>query len=321
MWNIKRYDRTASGEWNEFVAASRNGTFLFDRGYMDYHSDRFADCSWRVYKDCRLMALLPANLTPDGVLHSHGGLTYGGWILPPAHIDGADVLEFFEKACRVWSDMGIKALDYKPVPYIYARQPSQEDEYALFRLGARLTERTLSATIDLRRDVCFNKLQKRHLSKALALPIEVRSTDDIDLFMRMLEDCLRERHDVSPVHSAGEMKLLAGRFPDNIRFYATFLDGQPHAGVCVYNTGRVAHAQYIATTPEGRRLNLLTPLFHKLITETYAGCEYFDFGISNENQGMYLNEGLLRQKYSYGATGTVLNRYMLIISDAVCAEK
>ena len=53
------------------------------------------------------------------------------------------------------------------------------------------------------------------------------------------------------------------------------------AGVCVYDTGRVAHAQYIATTAEGRELNLLTPLFHKLITETFRDRAYFDFGTSN----------------------------------------
>ena len=72
-----------------------------------------------------------------------------------------------------------------------------------------------------------------------------------------------------------------------------------------------AHAQYIATTPRGRELNLLTPLFHWLITERYSSRDYFDFGISNEDHGRYLNAGLLRQKYSYGATGTVYTRYRL----------
>lgn len=295
-------------EWDRFVRDSRNATFLFLRGYMDYHADRFADCSWMAYKGNRLMALLPANLTPDGILHSHGGLSYGGWILPAAHLNGADLLEIFEESIRIWREAGITVLDYKPIPDIYCQKPSQEDEYALFRLGAEISEVNLSATVDLSLPIRFNQLQRRHLAKSSKLDVTISETYDIDEFMRILEECLRERHQVAPVHTPEEMKLLSERFPDNIRFFSANLDGEPQACVCIYDTGIVAHAQYIATTSEGRRLNMLTPLFHKLMTEYFADRRYFDFGISNEDHGKYLNEGLLRQKYSYGATGTVTRR-------------
>lgn len=312
-FRLERYDASMAAEWDAFVAESRNATFLFNRGYMDYHSDRFEDCSWMVRKGNRLAALLPANITPEGVLQSHGGLTYGGWILPKAHIDGNDVLEFFTQACDVWRGSGIKALDYKPLPWFYASAPSQEDEYALFRLGATLTECSLSATIDLRNKVEFNKLQRRHLAKASHSGIEITETDDIGAFSDMLVECLRERHNVSPVHSADELRKLASRFPQNIRFHAVILDGEMLAGVCVYDTGKVAHAQYIATREKGRRLNLLAPLFYRLVTDTYRHCRYFDFGISTEEHGQILNEGLLRQKYSYGASGSVYKRFLLTL--------
>lgn len=311
MWNIVRYEAGREREWNEFVSGSRNGTFLFDRSYMDYHSDRFSDASLMAFKDRRLMALLPANLTPDGTVHSHSGLTYGGWILPSRHLDGADMLEIFGAAIDHWKSEGISRLDYKTIPYIYASQPSAEDEYALFRLGARLTSCGLSSTIDLRNPGPFNQLQRRHLAKASQLPIEVIESRDICGFMSMLADCLHERHDTMPVHSADEMKLLASRFPENIKFYVVLLDGRMHAGTCVYDTGRVAHTQYIATTSEGRRLNLLTPLLHKLITDIFAKRAYFDFGISTEDDGRVLNSGLLRQKTSYGAGAAVYKRFSL----------
>lgn len=311
LWRIERYDQSRRREWNEFVARSRNATFLFDRDYMDYHADRFADASRMAYKGNRLMALLPANVTDDRILNSHGGLTYGGWILPPSHLDGADLLGIFEELCAVCRAEGLTGIDYKPLPFIYSSMSSQEDEYALFRLGATLTERNLSAAINLRCPGGFNQQQRRHLAKTSKLPVEVSETADIDGFMAMLTDCLRDRHDTTPVHTAAEMKLLAMRFPENIRFFVTTLDGVSHAGVCVYDTGRVAHAQYIATTEEGRRLNLLTPLFNYLINDLFADRDYFDFGISNEDHGRYLNEGLLRQKYSYGATGVVYSRYYI----------
>lgn len=300
-----------AGEWNEFVRTSRNATFLFDRGYMDYHADRFADCSWMVWKKNRPVAILPANIDGDGVMHSHGGLTYGGWLLPPAHIDGSDLLSIFSEGVGVWLDCGYTALDYKPIPYIYASAPSQEDEYALFRLGARLTECNLSATIDNRLGWNPNKLQRRHFNAALRAGFELVETADVEPFMCMLTECLRERHGVCPVHSGEELQLLRDRFPENIRIHLALADGEPQAGVCVYDTPMTAHAQYIATSLRGRELNLLTPLFHQLISDIYASRRYFDFGICNEEHGLYLNAGLLRQKCSYGASGTVYSRYLL----------
>src|SRR5574344_2055536 len=72
---IQRYSAEHFDEWNSFVAASKNGTFLFDRRYMGYHSDRFADYSLMFYDEKhRLVAVLPANAEGD-VLHSHHGLT------------------------------------------------------------------------------------------------------------------------------------------------------------------------------------------------------------------------------------------------------
>lgn len=317
---IRRYSKERKEEWDAFVKASRNGTFLFERNYMDYHSDRFEDSSLMVYKNDRLVALLPANIDEHGVIHSHQGLTYGGWILPPAHIDGADILEIFSEAVKYWKERGVKELDYKSVPYIYASRPSEEDIYALFRLGAKVSEVNLSSTINLRETIIYNKLRKRSLKKALQEDIAISEVTDCSEFMELVAECLRERHDTTPVHTASEMEYLQSCFPEKIRMYGVRIigesleEGDPgrlHAGVMVYDTGRVAHAQYIASTVLGREKNLLTPLFDYLIKERYADREYFDFGISNEDHGRYLNTGLLRQKFSYGATGVVYRRFNL----------
>lgn len=311
--SVERYSLAHRAEWDDFVARSRNGTFLLQRGYMDYHSDRFRDCSWMAYQNGKLRALLPANIDDAGVLHSHQGLTYGGWITPMGHLDGEDLLEIFGQAIEVWRKEGIKELDYKRIPYIYSKTPADEDLYALFRLGAVRTGCGLSSAIDLRDGIAFNQMQRRHLRKSQALPLTISEETNVAPFMGLLTDCLQERHGVNPVHSCGEMQMLRDRFPQNIRVFVSRLDGEemPQAGVCMYDTGTVAHAQYIATTPQARELNLLTPLFHHLISEVFADRRYFDFGISTEDNGNYLNTGLLRQKFSYGATGVTYDRYSL----------
>lgn len=46
MLEIVRYTAEFKNKWDELVNCSRNGTFLFLRDYIDYHSDRFNDCSF-----------------------------------------------------------------------------------------------------------------------------------------------------------------------------------------------------------------------------------------------------------------------------------
>ena len=91
--NIVRYTAEQKTVWDSFVATSKNGTFLFMRDYMDYHADRFADHSLMFYKGGRLIALLPGNESDD-TYYSHGGLTYGGFILS-YHATATVVLEAF----------------------------------------------------------------------------------------------------------------------------------------------------------------------------------------------------------------------------------
>ena len=79
---IIRYNEERKGQWDAFVRASRNGTFLFERNYMDYHSDRFVDCSLMLFNDGNLCALFPATLNAGmQAVVSHGGLTYGSFII------------------------------------------------------------------------------------------------------------------------------------------------------------------------------------------------------------------------------------------------
>ncbi|MDE7414545.1 MAG: GNAT family N-acetyltransferase [Muribaculaceae bacterium] len=318
--SIVKYTDAERDRWNEFVDKSRNGTFLFDRGYMDYHSDRFRDCSWMAYKGDSLAAILPANIDSEGVIHSHQGLTYGGWILPPAHIDGADLLDIFQMAVRVWRGEGIRALDYKPVPFIYTGQPSEEDIYALFRLGASVSEVNLSSAINLQTLPGYNKLRRRILKKSKETPFQIEETSDAEIFMALVNNCLLRRHNAQAVHSASEIEILKQRFPDNIRMFILKREAcsLPDAGVMVYDTGRVAHTQYIASTEEGRNKNLLTPLFDYLISTEFRHRAYFDFGTSNEEHGQYLNEGLLRQKFSFGATGVAYRRFFLDLTSGDC---
>ena len=313
MIEIVKYDGSMASQWNEAVKQSRNGTFLLQRGYMDYHSDRFTDCSLVALHDGKLCGLLPANIDGE-TLWSHRGLTYGGWIVPLKHFDTTVMVEVMDAAVEWMRGNGIKRLMYKAVPHIYHRYPCEEDLYALFRHHAMLTETNISTTIDLSNPLPLDRGNKSGANAARKAGITVGASDDWAGYWRLLSSLLDERYDTRPVHTLDEIMLLQGRFPENIRLYTATLEGELLAGVVMYLSSPVAHCQYIGASPRGKDSKALTLLFDWLIGEsTRQGYRYFDFGISNEGHGRYLNEGLVRQKCRLGGRGIVYNTFEIPI--------
>lgn len=314
---LRRYEPSMKDDWNRFVKESRNATFLFNRDFMDYHADRFTDNSLIALRREKICALLPANLiiSDNGqrILQSHGGLTYGGWLLAEHHPDEMEMLEIFNLLKEYARKEGISSIDYKPIPYIYSKSPSQEDLYALFRMGAVLTERNISCTIDLRHNPGFNKLQRRNLKRASNIECAITEEVDLSRFHKLLTDCLNERHGVAPVHTLSELQLLRDKFPAEIKVFLLSIGEEAKAGVCVFDMGKTAHAQYICSTLDARENGLLTMLFHRLIFNEFATKEFFDFGICNEDHAQYLNEGLYRQKSSLGGSAVAYDRYSLSV--------
>ena len=312
MWKIERYEGARAEEWNRMVAESRNGTFLHDRRFMDYHADRFADCSLFALRDGVPVAILPANVTADGVLHSHQGLTYGGWLTPRPHFNGADMLELFDAGGEWGRSEGLREFDYKPVPYIYWSLPSAEDEYALWRNGAVISSVNLSSAFPTSERPALEKRQKRNLKKALKEgTLTIKRTGEAERFITLVNSCLAERHDATAVHTGAELNRLMEALPGNIDLWVVEEEGGEWcAGVCIFNTGMVAHAQYIATTSSGRSNGSLTWLFDHLAT-SYPEARWFDFGTSNEDGGRVLNPGLILQKTELGGRGVAYPRYSL----------
>ena len=306
MIRIERYEAGAERLWNTFAAAARNGVFLFDRRYMDYHADRFVDASLLFYEDDALVGLLPANLTGD-TLVSHAGLTFGG-VVCSARMKASLMVEVFDALVLDLPQRGIAHLIYKAVPHIYHTQPSEEDLYALFRHGARLRHRDVSATIDRRAPLPWSKGRRSCVKRARTQGVVVKPAADFRTFMAIEAENLK-RHQVKPVHSADEIALLASRFPDRIGLYCAFLGDRMLGGVIMYVSDNVAHAQYISATDEGREIGAVDLVLDVLINERYAAWRYFDFGISTERGGEYLNDGLAQNKESFGARTTVYDSY------------
>jgi hypothetical protein len=311
MVRLEEYEDRNESEWNEFVTRSKNATFLFDRGYMDYHSDRFNDASFLVYDEDDLVGMIPGNIS-GSTYYSHQGLTYGG-VLCDVEMTAELMIDIFNRWTSRLTEQGLDNIVYRAIPHIYHTIPAEEDLYALFRKDAQLVQREVSSAINLNEPVEFRDGREWAADKGRREGVTVEQTDDFRRFIEIETELLKERYDEEPTHTPDEMELLAGRFPDNIKLFASSSEGNLISGVLVYETENVAHTQYIADTDKGRDLHASDVILDYLINEYYTEKQYFDFGISTEDGGNYLNEGLVFFKEGFGARSVVYDTYELTL--------
>lgn len=309
---IEKYQQSRKSKWDSFVQGAKNGHFLFMRDFMEYHADRFEDHSLMFFKENdQLIALLPANV--DGqYLYSHQGLTFGGFIINE-RMTTKTMLTIFDQLKVYLSAANIQKLIYKCIPFIYHLKSAEEDRYALFRNDATLVRRDVSSVIAIDEKIVYSSGRKWGINKAKKSGIELKESKDFEGFWSLLENVLQTNHQVSPVHNKSEIRQLASLFPDHIKLFVAIREQEILAGCVIFENNKTAHLQYMANSVEGRKSRALDLLINHLITNVYAHKKYFDFGISTENGGQYLNEGLISQKEEFGACAVVHDFYELEI--------
>ncbi len=308
MFQIRRYTPEYADEWNQFVAQSKNGTFLFDRRYMDYHADRFNDYSLLFYLGNSLLAVLPAHVSGD-TLCSHNGLTYGGLLMSPS-LRIVQTMSLFRELNEYLRAEGLRHVLYKCIPWIYHRLSAEEDLYALYHeCHARIVARDFATNIFLSENMRWERVRRRGVSRALKAGILVEKSEHYAAFWDVLTQNLQTKYGVMPVHSLQEIELLHSRFPQNIQLYQAVKDSVVLGGVVLYVTSQVVHAQYSSATPEGKKLGVIDLLYDRIFSD-YRSYPYFDFGRSTEQpDGSGLNEQLVFQKEGFGGRGLCYDIY------------
>ena len=303
---ILKYNESLKSNWDEVVQKSKNGLFLFERNYLDYHKDRFVDHSLLIYKSNKIIALFPAN-EKNQEIYSHGGLTFGSLVMT-LDIKAVEVLEVLELIKTYYAELGFKKITYKCIPSIFHKYPAEEDLYALFRVDATLVRRDISSVIKIKDKIKFSESKKQAVTKCEKLEIQVAENTDFTEYWVLLTEVL-SKFETKPVHTLEEITKLKNFFPENIKLFEARKDGVLLAGIVMYDYDNVVHTQYMANSQEGRKIGALDYINQKLISEVYAEKEYYSFGISTENQGRELNAGLIQQKEMMGSRGIAIDFY------------
>lgn len=313
-YTVRLYQENDYQHWNTFISQAKNATFLFHRDFMEYHADRFQDYSLIVLDGEKWVAVLPANVVGHEVF-SHQGLTYGGLVYSEK-IKLASVIAVFKTVLSFLNDNKIEKLQIKLLPSIYHQKPAEELNYVLFLAEAQLLRRDTLAVLDLSQHNSLSKLRKRSIQKGISNDFVIREEEDCTAFWNeILIPNLSLKHQAKPVHSLEEIIKLKALFPKNIRQFTIYQNGLIVAGTTIFETSTVAHCQYISGKEDKNDLGGLDLLFQHLISETFKNKPFFDFGISNEDQGRKLNEGLSYWKESFGASTIVQDFYEVATSN------
>jgi hypothetical protein len=308
-YTIRKYQSSDYSLWNEFVANAKNATFLFHRDFLEYHQDRFEDFSLLIFDEKNLLkAILPANRVGEN-LYSHQGLTYGGLVLQQKS-KFQEVIGMMKTILQFLQNQHIVSLQLKQLPTIYHESPSDEMEYLSFILNAKLCRRDCLSVINLETDFEFSSSRAEGIKRGTDLELEWKEEQDFTSFWNeILIPNLDQKFKTKPVHSLEEITFLKSKFPNNIRQFNVYKQGKIIAGTTVFESDFVSHSQYISADDSKNTTGSLDFLHNRLITYTFRNKKYFDFGISNENQGKNINNGLLFWKEGFGARTVIQNFY------------
>ncbi|WP_435579530.1 GNAT family N-acetyltransferase [Gilvibacter sp.] len=307
-YRVAAYRPEWADAWNQLVSQAKNATFLFHRSFMEYHADRFKDASQCIFKGDKLVGLFPANLKEDQWV-SHGGLSYGGLVVPPS-VKFNSYVEMLIALFEAAESQGITQVVIKAMPDIYCSQPSQELDYLSFIAGAKTLKIESASTIDLRNPMPIQSNRYEGVKKAKKLGLTIKQSTDFKGFWdEILIPNLEARHEAKPVHTAEEIAALQLDFPENIHLFLVYDKTRMVGGCVVFETSTTAHVQYIAAGADRQQLGTLDLLFDHLILMEFDHLNYFDFGISTVDGGLELNSGLLYWKECFGARTTANKTY------------
>lgn len=318
---IRTYNETDFEAWNKLVSESKNGTFLFDRNFMDYHKHKFQDFSLMIYNEKnKLIAIMPAHRIGDEV-YSHLGLTYGGIIIKK-DLRLTVFFEVFSEILKFLFKEGIYFLHWKEVPYFYHSYPSDEWKYLAFVTEAELYRRDMCSVINLKEQFVFSKTVVRYAKNVGKQGFIYRKSEEWDVFWKeILVPELDFYHHVLPAHNLEEIFYLSSKFRDNIHLYTVYSGNEMVGGTVLFIDKNVVHCQYISVKSKFREKKVLDFLFYKLIKEDFKDYDYFDFGISNEENGRKTNMGLLYWKEGFGARGVSQDFYKISTKNFSLIEK
>jgi hypothetical protein len=307
--SFKSYQPILKEDWDYVLNNSINGTFLHRREFIEYHENQFEDASLLIYYKSNPVAIFPANRV-DNKVFSHQGISYGGLIIKNG-LNFSKQSQIVKGLLEFFKLRQVSSLEIKSIPVIYSQESQESIDFLLMSNGAKISFFDITYAIAMPcNQIGRNgrwKIRKSHLRK-----IDINQSSDYAIFWEeLLVPNLKEKFGVNPVHSISEIKTLQSLFPNSIKLYFASEKGQLLGGVCIFETDRVAHVQYVAASSDGKKNRALDYLINHLIQHEFNHKAFFDFGRNVDSLSNEVNMGLVEWKESFGAKPFLQKSYLI----------
>jgi hypothetical protein len=259
---IEPYSPQYHAEWDRFVSESQGACFIFQRTFMDYHSQQYEDCSLMIKDGNKLLGLIPAH-RKDRIFISHHGLSFGGWIYPKG-IDQRGFERIVTVTLEFLRREGFEKMQVRQQPAFYSTQAWDSQE-SLVKLGFEITAGKPVYGLALPK-ILKDRGKRWGVRKAERVGLRLVTQP---LFERFWQDLLESYHlhktGIPPVHSLSEIQYLAARHPDCITQQQVFLGDELLAGTTLFHYHGVTKVQYLASSERGRKLRAVDLMMQRLI--------------------------------------------------------
>lgn len=322
--------------WDEFLASTRNGSFLLSRSFLDYHADVMHDCSLLVYAEDAmvndtesvlglegLIALFPACWNAEEkTVSTHQSLHYSG-LLVNSDAKLQDVLQITQAIFSYYANyLQAEKMIYAPLPHIYNDTPNGDELFSLFQAGAKLTRRRISMVVPLqdkhRLPTMKNIIARKAVNSGMYIARMLQDNiEEQQQYVALLQDptCLLSLDSFSRVLTNEVVHDVIGRYNKFIRFFLVKNDEGVQAGCMVLVSDCVAYIQQMVCTPYGMQHGAVELLLKHLIDDKFGGVKYLDMGSSYVDNT--LDKTLLSIKESFGGKVVCYDTYTVNLDKLV----
>ena len=106
--------------------------------------------------------------------------------------------------------------------------------YALFRNNAEVYRGDVSFSIYLPDRLPYRYTCKSEIRKGYKHQYSLQESSKYEEYIGLLYKILIKYHGTHPVHSVDELRMLAEKFPNNIKLYTAEKNGQIEAGTVLF---------------------------------------------------------------------------------------
>ena len=320
-YRVCLYDKEKEEIWDSFIENEAvNATFLQSRRFLNYHpEDRFIDYSLMIYNSKnQLVALCPAckeiNENGEMCFFSHRGSTFGGVLTNKKNHVVAKYIAIIEAIEEFLSENNFSTVHYRVTSDLFCDRKIETELYSFFYKGYETIEE-LSLYVDFstyKEDIIKNLSQGKRTDVNNCIKegmyfAEIESDEDIERFYELLCRNL-EKYDAKPVHTLEELrKLKYSVLKEKCEFWGIYLGKKLIAGgmLFLFNE-KVAHTQYLCANMEYNKLSPMSFLYFSFLKSLKErGFGIVSWGNVTEDEGKYLNVGLLKSKEAYGSTYSI----------------